>query len=196
MPRKKVSHSTYAVSLYFDGESASKILRCVKSTAEASENFYLTEHNVPSHMTLGIFHSSDDELEKLKRLFKEFASKMGRTFNIDFAGAGCFLEKVIFLRISEESRAYLAGLNSILHEFMLSDFDAGDNRNYLPQNWMPHVALAVKLNSAQFESGMNFLKSHDELLPTVVKVVSVGLARCKPYEEILRVSLCSGCGSL
>ena len=196
MSRKNVSHSTYAVSLYFDGESASKISCCVKETAEASENFYLTEHEVPPHMTLGVFHASDDELEKLKSLFKEFASKIGRTFTVGFDGADSFLGKVIFLRISEESRTHLSELNSILHDFLLPDFEAGDNRNYLPQNWMPHVALAVKLNSVQFKSGMNFLKAHNELIPTVANVVSIGLARCNPYEEITRISLCANCGSL
>lgn len=183
--------ATYAVSLYFDKKSSAEVLSCVRRVAEACGNFYMTEHEVPPHLTLGIFHASDGEVDKLKALFKEFAAAAGKAFQIEFDGVDSFLDKVAFLRIAEASRARLIELNTMLHKLFLASFEAGGNQNYLPQNWLPHVALAVKLKNDQLEKTMNLISEQPEILPKSAKVVSLGLAQCKPYEEVSRVSLCA-----
>ena len=64
-------------------------------------------------------------------------------------------------------------------------FAPGDNRNYLPENWVPHVALAVKLTHEQFEKGMEFLKDQNV---DNVKIVSIGLAKCNPYTPVAEIN--------
>ena len=66
-----------------------------------------------------------------------------------------FLDKVIFIKPEVDEK--LARLNKLLHEKFLPHFEPGDNRNYLPENWYPHIALGVKLSHEQFEEGMKFL---------------------------------------
>lgn len=181
--------STYAVTLYFDPESTTLIRSAISHLAEICGNDYMIQNEVPPHLTLGMFHASDADLEKLENLFRDFSKKAGRTFPVDFSGADSFMDKVIFLSLKKDSPTFtfLKDLNSSLHEMFIPHFEAGDNRNYLPQNWVPHIALAVKLSHSQFEKGISLFEK--SILPQSAKVISLGLARCNPYKEILRISL-------
>ena len=193
--------STYAVTLYFDSDSTTLIRSSISHLAEFTENDYMIQNDVPPHLTLGMFHASDSDSEKLENLFREFSKKAGRFFPVDFSGADSFLDKVIFLSLKKDSPTFtfLKDLNTTLHEMFIPHFEPADNRNYLPQNWVPHIALAVKLTHVQFEKGMFLLgeseKKNDadkkSSLPQSAKVVSLGLARCNPYNEILRIPLSS-----
>ncbi len=207
------SYSTYAISLNFDEATNTYIRSLMASLAQASGNFYMTEHKVPPHLTLGIFHCQDSDLEKLKELFDSFSSNAQSIFDqgltLDFEGLDNFLDKVIFLK-PKKSQA-LQKLNEELHKKLLPYFEAGDNRNYLPENYFPHIALGVKLTPAQFEKGMKVLtaqgigrvseaksgrppadcrfggESRSPAKPDpkgCAQITSISLALCKPYEVI------------
>ena len=148
---------TYSVSLILDNSSAEKILSAQKELARITQNDNLAKNPPPPHITLGFFHAKDEDFPKLKELFEDFANSAGQAFDIDFGQPDSFLDKVIFLSIKKDSASLprLKSLNSALHE-KFSVFEAGGNRNYLPQNFFPHVALAVKLTKDQFEKGINW----------------------------------------
>ena len=161
-----------------------------------SGNDFMTAHDVPPHLTLGVFHAAESDLARLQKLFKEFSNRargeLQKDFCLEFFGADNFLNKVIFLSLgsSEEARKInpaLFRLNAALHELFLESFEPGDNRNYIPANWHPHIALAVKMNAAQFKKGFDFSKSL--CLPKSAAAVALSLALCKPYKEIERVAL-------
>lgn len=206
MNKHASSDSTYAVSLYFDDASAEQLRLATERVSLAACNDYMTEHAVPPHITLGMFHAAENELPLLKKVFADFADKAGVTDNnvptrakalqkhyvFSFAGVKSFYDKVIFLYPAEEAAAYFKELNSILHEMFLPHFEAGGNRNYLPYNWFPHVALAVKLNHIQFQKGFEEaqrLFENGTLAESTIKIASLGLARCKPYTEISNFSI-------
>ncbi|MBR4322005.1 2'-5' RNA ligase family protein [Treponema sp.] len=148
---------TYSVSLILDNSSAEKILSAQKELARITQNDNLAKNPPPPHITLGFFHAKDEDFPKLKELFEEFSKSSGLAFDIDFGQPDSFLNKVIFLPVKKDSPSLvrLKSLNLALHE-KLSVFEAGANRNYLPENFFPHVALAVKLTKNQFEKGMNW----------------------------------------
>lgn len=148
---------TYSVSLILDNSSAEKILSAQKELARITQNDNLAKNPPPPHITLGFFHAKDEDFPKLKELFEDFAKSAGQAFDIDFGQPDSFLDKVIFLSVKKDSASLprLKTLNSALHE-KFSVFEAGGNRNYLPKNFFPHVALAVKLTKDQFEKGMNW----------------------------------------
>lgn len=148
---------TYSVSLILDNSTAEKILSAQKELARITQNDNLAKNPPPPHITLGFFHAKDEDFPKLKELFEDFANSAGQTFDIDFGQPDSFLDKVIFLSVKKDSASLprLKSLNSALHE-KFSVFEAGGNRNYLPQNFFPHVALAVKLTKDQFEKGINW----------------------------------------
>ena len=185
---------TYAITLYFDDKTTKQIRTLTSDLAAITSNDYMIANSVPPHLTLGMFHADDSELEKLEALFGEFVRAVQnefkeRDFPITFAGPDNFLDKVIFLKPEDTCRNNLYHLNEQLHQIFLPHFEPADNRNYLPENWVPHVALGVKLMHEGFEKGMEFLKNAQGITPGLV--VQIGLARCNPYNEIRNYNLSS-----
>ncbi len=184
--------TTYAITLYFDKATTAQIQTLTRDLAVITKNEYMIENSVPPHLTLGMFHADDSELEKLKSLFGAFVDTVKNEasqndFPVSFAGQDNFLDKVIFLKPTEDCRSLLAHLNELLHKLFLLHFEPADNRNYLPGNWVPHVALAVKLNHQAFEKGMEFLNKEQKTISGLC--VQIGLARCNPYTPVLDFSL-------
>ena len=182
--------STYAITLYFDRDSTEKIRTLTAELAGVTENDYMVRNSVPPHLTLGMFHAEDDQEEKIKGLFKDFAGLAAKDvmtdgkLEVDFSGVESFLDKVIFIK--PEKNGVLCKLNRTLHDVFLERFEPADNRNYLPENWYPHIALAVKLTHDQFERGMEFLNA--SALPKKAPVISLGLAICNPYTSLKEVN--------
>ena len=186
--------NTYAITLYFDDAVTKQIRTLTTDLAAITSNDYMIANSVPPHLTLGMFHADDSELEKLETLFGEFVRTVqneftGRELPIAFSGPDNFLDKVIFLKPEDTCRGVLCHLNEQLHQLFLPHFEPADNRNYLPGNWVPHVALGVKLTHEGFENGMEFLKNAQGI-PSG-RCVQIGLARCNPYNEIKNYNLSS-----
>lgn len=184
--------TTYAITLYFDPATTNSIRTLTRDLAAITKNDYMIENSVPPHLTLGMFHAEDSKLENLKSLFSDFvnivkADSEENDFPLSFAGPDNFLDKVIFLKPTDDCRPLLAHLNKLLHKLFLPAFEPADNRNYLPENWVPHVALAVKLNHQAFEKGMEFLKSAQKTISG--HCVQIGLARCNPYTQVIDIEL-------
>ncbi len=184
--------STYAITLYFDDATSAKIRTLTSNLAAITSNDYMIANSVPPHLTLGMFHADDSELEKLEALFGKFVRRVqneftGRELPIAFAGPDNFLDKVIFLKPEDACRNNLCHLNEQLHQLFLPHFEPADNRNYLPGNWVPHVALGVKLTHEGFEKGMESLKNAQRIKPG--RCVQIGLARCNPYNNLESVQI-------
>ena len=208
----KANFSTYAITLYFDDDTTEWIRTLTAQLADVTGNDFMTANNVPPHLTVGMFHVGEADVEKLKALFEAFvtaAREDNSTFDISFSGFESFLDKVIFIKPEVDEK--LAALNKLLHEKFLPHFEPGDNRNYLPENWYPHIALGVKLTHEQFERGMEFLtaqgiggapqalrsnggESRNPAKPGLpsgrcARITTIGLACCNPYTPFMNISL-------
>ena len=187
--KRDLSYSTYAVTLYFDDRDSAAISNLTERLAQVIVNDYMIANNVPPHLTLGMFHVEDSDVQKLDKVFSEFVEIArkevitDKTFELPIIGSDSFLDKVLFLKPAVNEK--LVSLNKLLHKMFVPHFAPGDNRNYLPENWVPHVALAVKLTHEQFEKGMEFLKDQNV---DNVKIVSIGLAKCNPYTPVAEIN--------
>lgn len=177
-------HKTYAVSLYPDDSCSAQVSSITMSLAETS---------VPllPHITLGMFHAKEEDVPLLQKIFKEFAAGL-RAFDISFCGADNFCDKVIFLSVQKSE--LLLNANANLHKKLLPYFEPGGNRNYLPENWCPHIALALKLNKTQFEKAFAAAKKLE--LPKSAGICRAAIAQCHPYKEIFSINLGSGTDTL
>ena len=184
---QKSESRTYSVSLILDQLSAEKILSAQKELSQITQNDHLTKNPPLPHITLGFFHATDEDFPKLKAAFEEYAKSAGHSFEIDFGQPDSFLDKVIFLPIKKDSSsfAHLKALNATLHE-KFTVFEAGGNRNYTPERFFPHTALAVKLTKDQFEKGINWAQGN---IPLAAKITAISLATTHPYKELSRISL-------
>ena len=181
-------YDTYAVTLYFDSQTNELIEKAMRDIAAATGNNYMLDNSVPPHLSLGLFHTEEEKTGEMVKLFEQFAEGLkteGAGLSLNFNGPDNFADKVIFLSVSRDEP--LMKLNRDLHQLFLPHFEAGDNRNYLPENWVPHIALAVKLSGTQFEKGFETAKTFP--LPKSAKITSATLARCNPYNEVVKISL-------
>ena len=181
---QQIVFSTYAITLYFDDATTKAIRQLTAQLAEVIGNDYMTANNVPPHLTLGMFHVIEADVGKLKSQFEFFVSAVkdvNSNLIISFSDFESFLDKVIFIKPEVDEK--LSSLNRLLHEKFLPYFEPADNRNYLPENWYPHIALGVKLSHEQFEKGMEFLKT--VAFNNKASVISIGLAQCNSYTRIL-----------
>ncbi len=147
---------TYAVSIVFDSHSSEKIRKLQGEFADLTGNYFLIEKNPPPHITLGMFHVAPSKIEKLCSDFSDFADSLFEDFplgesQIYFDKTDSFKGKVIFLSLKEDSVLLVKKMSERLHEIFLSHFEPAANRNYLPENFFPHIALATKLTASQFE---------------------------------------------
>lgn len=179
---------TYAFSLSFDAPFSEAVVSLAENLARVTENQTLLEKHAPVHLTLGMFHVPSEKLSDLQAAFEDFAAGVEHGLALDFDDIDSFQQKVIFLSVKTVSDSFekLKAMNARLHEIFLPQFEPGANRNYLPENFFPHVALAVKLTKEQFERGMNW--AHLKF-PLSAKIIAVSLAKCNPYEELARHSL-------
>ena len=132
---------------------------------------------IPPHITIGSFLS--EGYADLLKVVGDFAKTMER-FDVNFDEIRAFEPKVLFA--SPVKDTYLERLNILIHEALLKDYPPADNENYTPEKWIPHCALAVRLDKEQFQKAKAI---EDKIeFPMVAKVQKVALARCNPYKEI------------
>ncbi|MBO7122488.1 MAG: NUDIX domain-containing protein [Treponema sp.] len=203
------AYSTYAVSLCFDDAAAQSVKAVQERLAQICGNNFLIEHSVPPHVTLGAFHAEPGALPKLQKAFDDFAKAArdvlgGQGLDLEFGGTDSFLGKVVFLAAKKDSPSFasLKMLNEILHQKFLPLFEAGSNKNYLPERWLPHAALLglatdcrsplLGLYSAQGGGdslGLATDSSSAQIeLPQSGRVAALSLALCKPYKELCRAA--------
>lgn len=95
-------------------------------------------------------------------------SWVGKALTWNLAERILFWTRWFFLRQKKDSSSFvsLKTLNEILHQKFFPLFEAGSNKNYLPERWLPHAALAVKLRPDQFKKCAAFLgHASDFVLP-------------------------------
>lgn len=175
-------HRTFAISLILDAPSSQKIRLLRQKIAEAAGSD--AEADAPPHITLGMFHADEGNLDEVKRFFGDFSNNAQKAFRVDFAGIDFFKDKVIFLSLKKDAESFskIAELNNLAHRTFLPEFEAGANRDYLPENFFPHLTLASKLAKGGFGKARDCCASMP--LPHSARIVGASLFLCRPYSEI------------
>lgn len=165
---------TYAIVLYFDDTTNKIIGNIIERAASLSGNNYMLDINIPPHVTLGCFFSDEQAnlLEKIELFTKDITP-----FEVTFHSIGAFEPYVLFA--SPVKDECLTQLNALLHESLLNSHEPAENANYLPDRWMPHCSLAVRLDAEQFAKAKVIESEID--LPFTALVTKIALAKCNPY---------------
>ncbi len=167
----------YAVVLYFDKESEAKMQDMMDKIVMKTGADFMKKEGIPPHITISALESEDEEA--LIRAADEAASKM-REGEISFASIGIFNPLVIFL--APVMNDYLRNACANMNECVLRVAKVGNKGRYLPGQWVPHAALAVKLNTETIRTAFDIVSS--EFIPFVAKAEKVVLARVEPYVEL------------
>lgn len=167
----------YAVTLEFDEETEKVIQTLIDEVAKKTGCDYMKQINIPPHVTVCALVSDKEEA-----LFKEMENvvKQIRKGRIWFANIGVFNPLVIYL--GPVLNEYLQNTCSLVNERLLKYADVGNRGRYLPNQWVPHAAIAVKLNPAALQEAFAIVQ--ETFTAFEAKVEKIVLAKTEPYGEL------------
>lgn len=170
----------YAIEMYFDKETESKIMNLAQKVADNNLSTKFLEWKTRPHVTMAVFDDIDEN--KCIDLLKDFAKDVNIIPAFLDSVAMFNDKKVVFLNPTMTKSMYQ--LHADLHE-KLKEIDAQSWKWYKPDGWVPHCTIA--LNSEDDEEV--FYKTSELILrefkKTEGRYESFGLVKITfPVEEI------------
>ncbi|MGN1369471.1 MAG: 2'-5' RNA ligase family protein [Aristaeellaceae bacterium] len=167
----------YAVTIEFDQEAESKIQEMIDEVAKATGCDFIKVSKIPPHVTVAALVS--DQESALIAEMESIAESMQKGA-VWFANIGVFNPLVIYL--GPVLNEFLQNTCRIVNERLLKYADIGNRGRYMPNQWVPHAAIAVRLTPEALKEAFEIIQAKFSAFgATAEKVV---LARAEPYEEI------------
>ena len=169
---------TFAVSLHFSPQSEEVLNRQILNLASSTGNNFRLDAHIMPHLTLGMFHaeSADELMLPVGKFVQEISVKQTMVM---FDKAEMVNNKAVFLLPSAECTSLLRKWNASLHDMMLPYSSVANNGFYLPEYFLPHIALATGLSCDQAKAAAYFIAQME--LPVTAECSCIILAQCKPY---------------
>lgn len=172
----------YLISIYFDEKCNKTIQQYIDSVSKRTGNHYMLEGKVPPHITISAFEMEDEKeaIEVLERVSK----KIG-TGKITWASVGQFFPYVLF--VQPVLNKYLHDLSLVVAEELSELQNVKVRSCYEPFQWIPHTTVGKKLNKEEMKEGFEVLQNSFGMFHGTV--VSIGLAKTNPYQDIQTIML-------
>ena len=168
----------YAIVLYFNEKTEEIINSLIKNIANKTGNKYMVDNKIPPHITISLFHY-DGEIDTVMEIIENNISFFHKN-NITTASIGIFNPSVLF--IAPVINDYLLELNKRINEIININNKILLDKNYMENQWIPHISLGVKLNENELINGVKELAENFKILD--IGIDRVGLAKCNPYKDI------------
>ena len=167
----------YAVTLEFDTETENKIQELIDEVARATGCDYMKQSKIPPHITVSALVSDNEEALLLE--MESIAETMKKDF-VWFANIGVFNPLVIYL--GPVMNEFLQNTCRTVNDRLLKYAEVGNRGQYLPNQWVPHAAIAVKLTPDALKEAFSIVQEKFSAFgATAEKIV---LAKAEPYEEL------------
>lgn len=164
----------YAIGLYFDKVSEDKFNEIIRQMVQNGVNNYMLENKITPHTTLANI-SAKDAAPIIETLDKNRAVICKN--EIFWASIGVFMPLVIYA--APVLNEYLFELNIQMNTLLKP---TGRNGFYLPYQWVPHTALAVKMNRDELKIAFDIVTNEFVAFGGVSD--KLFLAQCNPFKEI------------
>jgi hypothetical protein len=168
----------YAVVLYMNEEKTAMVKEWIKELAPICGSDYClcTE----PHVTICAIIADDEELvkEEVAKL-----SKVIKKGEIKVGSLGVFNPFVLFL--SPVVDPYLLESSQIANDYMLKVSEVGNKGRYIPGNWVPHMAVAMKMGRDGLYKG--FERLSEIFIPFCAEINRMALIKWEkdnPYQEL------------
>lgn len=171
----------YLISLYFDEKSNNTIQSYINKTESITDNYFMSEHHVPPHLTLMALHTHNED--KVIEVFNTIVSHY-HSFSIDFMSIGMF-KGVLYI-----SPLLSYDMHLLQNEFYNQFKDCTDislDYRYLPFQYLPHITIAKTLDDQQTINGSQTL--YKLFTPFKGRIISIGLSKTNPYENLIVYNL-------
>ncbi len=137
----------------------------------------MKQSKIPPHVTVSALVSDDEESLLLE--MEKIAETMNKEF-LWFANIGVFNPLVIYL--GPVMNEFLQNTCRTVNERLLQYAEVGNRGRYLPNQWVPHAGIAVKLTPEALKEAFAIVQEKFSAFgATVEKIV---LVRAEPYEEL------------
>lgn len=161
----------------FDKETHNKIQEMIDEVARVTGCDYMKNTKVPPHVTVSAL-VSDNEVALLSEM-EDIAASIDKGY-VWFANIGVFNPLVVYL--GPVMNEFLLNVCKTVNERLLQYADVGNKGRYLPNQWVPHAAVAVKLTPGALKEAFAIVQEKfTAFKATAEKIV---LARVEPYKEI------------
>lgn len=192
----------YLISAYFDEKSNRILSRYMKQIAKKTGNEFMEKNHVPPHLTISaleakgeqvllpIFESLEGKKDTLIRICEQKDSIRKETekvfcSKIFFASVGMFLPYVIY--IAPVFNQYLFGLSEWVYQNICNIPEVQISRFYQPLQWLPHITLGKTLTKEEMRIAFEVMQH--EFSPFEGEIISLGLAKVNPHEDLHNCSL-------
>lgn len=168
----------YLVSLYFDEKSDARIRQYINAVAKRTNNTYMTDGNVPPHITISAFETKQEKgaIEKLDEVLKNV-----RSGKVQWASVGAFFPNVIY--ISPVLNEYLYQLSVLVYDALDGMEDTIIRKCYQPFCWLPHTTIGKKMSAEEMKTAFAVLQESFGRFSG--EGIRIGLAKTNPYEDIV-----------
>lgn len=171
----------YLISAYFDECTTKHLTRLINTVAEKCGNTYMTDNNVPPHMTVSSF-----EIREPYNLVEDFNKlKDIGTGDINIISVGAFLPYVLYA--SPLLNQYIQSLADSTYKILSARNDVAINKCYKPYQWFPHITLGKKLSKEEMQTAFEAMQLH--FSPVAGKIVKLGLSETNPHRDIAVIEL-------
>ena len=167
----------YLISLYFDEKTNSILQRYIDKVAKVTGNTFMTDHEVPPHMTLSAIEARN--VDVLKPSFETLAGKL-KGGQIQFVSTGQLFPYVFY--ITPVLNNYLRELSQTVFDEYSKIPETSVSRYYKPGSWLPHVTIGKTLTKEQMLKALELVQ--DEFSPFLSEVTRIGLSRVNPHKDV------------
>lgn len=172
----------YLVSIYFDDKTNNRIQQYISQVAKKSGNPFMIDGNVPPHITISAFETSQENkvIELLERISKDI-----KPSTLQWVSMGVFLPHVIYL--APVLNEYLHTLSLQIYESLKEIQDIKVRPCYRPLQWMPHTTIGKTLTKEEMRIAFEVLQNQFGVFRG--QVTHIGIAKTNPYEDLVLFEL-------
>ncbi|MBR6644022.1 MAG: 2'-5' RNA ligase family protein [Lachnospiraceae bacterium] len=167
----------YAVTLEFDKETEHKLREMMDEVARVTGCDYMKRCNIPPHVTVCCLEGDNDAA--LLAEMEQLAASMNKGL-IRFAYIGVFNPLVIYL--GPVMNEFLQNTCRTVNERLLQYAEVGNKGNYLPNQWVPHAGIAVKLTPEALKEAFAIVQEKFSAFEATAE--RIVLVSAEPYEVL------------
>lgn len=167
----------FAVTLEFDKQSETMMQEMIDEVARVTGCDFMKQQNVPPHVTVCCLEGENEAV--LLSEMEEIAAYMSKSA-VRYANIGVFNPLVIYL--GPIMNEFLQNTCRTVNERLLQYAEVGNKGNYLPNHWVPHAGIAVKLTPEALKEAFSIVQ--EKFRPFEAMAERIVLAKAEPYEEL------------
>ena len=168
----------YLVSIYFNEKTNKRIQQYINKVAEHTGNQYMIEEQVPPHITISAFETTQED-EAILNL--EEAVKKLKCGKLTFASVGQFFPYV--MHIAPVLNEYLHEMSVMVCAALFQVNRTKISPYYQPFQWLPHVTIGKKLTKQEMQIAFAIMQNSFGTFEG--EVVKIGLAKPNPHRDIV-----------